>query len=142
MCIFLFTSLQVFDCDECFRHSILGLCRWSRRWNGVITLVWLIIVLSVLLCGICSFLPQLFGKSEEILKLFTMMTLYTLLSVHYIIILCSKVRSLLKNSANRLFWTTTVNVRYLVKRAQILDMPNRGRCDPRSALPYSVVTFG
>lgn len=111
---------------EKYTEDDIGLCRWSRRWNGVISLVWLIIVLSVLLCGICSFLPQLFGKSEEILKLFTMMTLYTLLSVHYIIILCSKVRSLLKNSANRLFWTTTVNVRYLVKRAQILDMPNRG----------------
>lgn len=127
------------DCDVCkslwwncyrmpekYTEDDIGLSRWSRRWNGVISLVWLFIVLTILLCGFLSFFGQLFGKAEEVLKLIQMLTLYMLLSVSYIFILCSKIRSFFKSSANRLFWTTTLNVRYLVKRAQILDMPNRG----------------
>lgn len=103
--------------------------------------MWLFTALIILLCGFFSFFGQLFGKTEELLKLLQMLTMYTLLSVSFICALCSKIRSFFKSSVNRLFWTTTLNARYLVKRAQILDLPNRGRCDCRQVVFLSTLLF-
>lgn len=101
--------------------------RWIRRWDGVISMGWLIVTIAIFLFYGGSFVPQLFGKPDQILRLLVKLCMLVLLSTHYIFVLCSKIRSLFKAATPRLCWATTLNVRYLIKRAQFLDMPSRGQ---------------
>ncbi|PIK46965.1 hypothetical protein BSL78_16159 [Apostichopus japonicus] len=116
----------------CYRDPVkytegdLGMSRWIRRWDGVISMGWLIVTIAIFLFYGGSFVPQLFGKPDQILRLLVKLCMLVLLSTHYIFVLCSKIRSLFKAATPRLCWATTLNVRYLIKRAQFLDMPSRG----------------
>ncbi|XP_071814697.1 uncharacterized protein [Apostichopus japonicus] len=111
---------------EKYTERDIGRSRLSRRCGGVISMAWLTVVLGGLLCYSGSFLPKLFGEPDQVLSLLLKLTLVALMATHYIFILCSKIRSIFKVAACRLCWATTFNVRYLIKRAQFLDLANRG----------------
>lgn len=111
---------------EKYSERDIGITKWGTRLNGVISIAWLMVALSILSFYFVSFVPLLFGNSEEILKLLIKLTLFALLVTHYLAALSSKLRSVFKSGAARLSWATVMNARYLIKRGQFLDMPNRG----------------
>lgn len=114
-------------CIQTHMFFPLGLSKWGCRLNGVFSIGWLVIALAILCYYIGSFVPQLYGNPDDILKLLIKLTFFVLLATHYVIALCSKLRSVFKCAAPRLSWATSFNVRYLIKRAQYLDMSNRGK---------------
>lgn len=117
---------------NCYREPFkytdrdIGVSPLGRRWNGIISNGWFVVALAILTYEFCSVFLRLYGKSEEILNFLLTLTLYQLLMVHYAFTMCSKIHSIFKASVPRLYWSTTLNVRYLIKRAQMLDLPNRG----------------
>ncbi|PIK46106.1 hypothetical protein BSL78_17019 [Apostichopus japonicus] len=136
------TELQVQDRNRCstcqtlwwncfgtpsqYTDRDIGISQWAQRLNGVISSGWLMVAIAVLVYDLGSFLLPLFGSRQEILNLIMMLSLYVLLAVHYIFAFCSKLRSIFKSAVPKLAWATCLNARYLVKRAQLLDMSNRG----------------
>lgn len=104
----------------------IGASLWNHKGSSVISTLILLAAISMLLYDLALFLPKLFGKSDEILHLLIMLTLFIMLFVHHAMCLCSKFRSHFKSEANRFCWATTLNARYLVKRAQVLDLQEKG----------------
>ena len=71
-------------------------------------------------------LMRMWANPEEIINLINKICLMTLLASYFMVALLSKIRKLTQKEFPCLAWATTWNVRYIVKRAQLLDLPRRG----------------
>lgn len=92
----------------------------------MLSTTWLLFGAALLMLDFCTFFPRLYAQPDKILHLLHTLSLFIAIVVPLALCLCSKIRSYFKSGVPKLNWASSLNIRYLIKRAQILDLPNRG----------------
>lgn len=69
---------------------------------------------------------KLWSSPGHTMELLTEIGLFLFVVSNVVVVLCSKLRSIFKEGCPFLFWATALNVRYIIKRAQFLDLHNKG----------------
>ncbi|XP_071814186.1 uncharacterized protein [Apostichopus japonicus] len=138
----LFVNIQDGDCEVCevcdtewwdyfgrtcrYTEEDIGVTRWNHKGSGLLSMGMITIFLSASFYDNILNMEKMWGHSEEIINLINKLCLLTLLASYFLVALLSKLRSHMKGDVPCLAWATTWNVRYLIKRAQLLDLPSKG----------------
>ncbi|KAJ8037280.1 hypothetical protein HOLleu_18060 [Holothuria leucospilota] len=122
-------EIEVFtdeDIGKVICHPQVRIGRWNHKGSGVLAFCLLLSYISVLLYDFGYFIPKMWGKPEEKLRFINKVVLFLFLVSYPVLAILSKIRSFLKASAPHISWATTLNARYLIRRAQYLDLSTRG----------------
>ncbi|PIK42423.1 hypothetical protein BSL78_20719 [Apostichopus japonicus] len=117
------------NCDgvaERYTDKTIGFRRWYHKGEKFLSTAWLLCALCLLVYGLYLIIPRLFAKPDQILHLILKMTFYCAIVAPILLLFCSKIRSCFKFNVRKLGWASSLNLRYLIRRAQILDLPKRG----------------
>ncbi|KAJ8037283.1 hypothetical protein HOLleu_18063 [Holothuria leucospilota] len=82
--------------------------------------------IGVIVYDVGDYFSVKWGKSDQTLHLLKNISFYAFAISYPLISLCSKLRSVLVENVPFLAWASTLNARYLIKRAQYLGLPEKG----------------
>ncbi|XP_071813737.1 uncharacterized protein [Apostichopus japonicus] len=117
------------NCDrlpERYTEEEIGVKRWCLKWNRMLSTTWLLFGAALLMLEFCTLFPRLYAQPDKMLQLLNILSLFIAITIPLALCLCSKIRSYFKSGVPKLNWASSLNIRYLIKRAQLLDLPNRG----------------
>ncbi|KAJ8029940.1 hypothetical protein HOLleu_29476 [Holothuria leucospilota] len=116
-----------FQCKtERYTAKQIGATSWNHKGSGALSCCVLLLTIAALLFEMSYYVSAMWAKPEQTLRLLNRFTIFILLVTPSLLCLCSKLRSMLRSAVPYLSWASTFNARYIIRRAQILDLPRKG----------------
>ncbi|KAJ8029942.1 hypothetical protein HOLleu_29478 [Holothuria leucospilota] len=111
---------------EKYTAKEIGATSWNHKGSDALSSCVLLLTIAALLYDMSYHVSAFWAKPEQILRLLNQFTFFILLVAHSLFCLCSKLRSMLRSAVPCLSWASTFNARFIIRRAQILDLPRKG----------------
>ncbi|KAJ8037282.1 hypothetical protein HOLleu_18062 [Holothuria leucospilota] len=109
-----------------YTEEEIGVDRWNHRGSSVISIVVLVLLLGLWIWDMSYPFIKLWSSPGHTMELLTEIGLFLFVVSNVVVVLCSKLRSIFMEGCPFLFWASALNVRYIIKRAQFLDLHNKG----------------
>lgn len=106
---------------------ISGVKPWNHRGSNLLSLMALLVLLAANFYDWEFYVMKMLSHSEEMLHSLNALCLTVLTSSILIIVLLSKLQCYFGRDEECLHWAKTWNVGYLVRRMQLLNLPNEGK---------------
>ncbi|XP_071830100.1 uncharacterized protein [Apostichopus japonicus] len=104
----------------------LGVEPWNHLGSWFLSLLGTFSAIAIILYDATYYLHGLWGEQSQIIHLISYATFMLNLVLYPLLNMICKIRAITQRQVPQLSWSTGLNERYLVKRLQYLDIPNRG----------------
>ncbi|PIK42243.1 hypothetical protein BSL78_20898 [Apostichopus japonicus] len=103
----------------------LGVEPWNHLGSWFLSLLGTFSAIAIILYDATYYLHGLWGEQSQIIHLISYATFMLNLVLYPLLNMICKIRAITQRQVPQLSWSTGLNERYLVKRLQYLDIPNR-----------------
>lgn len=108
-----------------YTEKSIGVTHWNHMGSWFVSTVILFAIISLLCTELVYVIGDMFGKRKKLLHLLSYSSFLCALAIYPVMNLCSKVRSSLSGRGPGL-WATSLNVRFIIRRLQFLDLQKNG----------------
>lgn len=122
----IYFGTKVRDFHTKYFSPTTGASIWNHKGSGALSLCVLLLTIAALVYETSFYVSVSWAKPEQTLSLLNRFTIFVLLISHSILCLSSMLRSMLRSAVPYLSWASTLNARFIIRRAQILDLPGKG----------------
>ncbi|KAJ8037284.1 hypothetical protein HOLleu_18064 [Holothuria leucospilota] len=105
----------------------IGGSAWNHRGSTTLSIFMNLCCIAVVVYDASYYMPKMWAKSDQTLHMLNKAAFFLFAIWYPAISLCSKIRSIMVDDAPYLSWTSTLNARYLVKRAQFHNLAEKGK---------------